>query len=140
MLKFEGVVTSGLQKAGNFMKKPTYRKQYLEKLGFIPFYGTLNIKLDDDFEINLKEEFNEELKIIHGNNTLGDVYFLNAEILTYDQNIKKKGAILFPIKTVHKIDTIEFIASEKLRESMMLEDNTKVIIQLNKNQKTTKNI
>ena len=140
MIKFEGIVTSGLQKAGTFMKKDTYKKQYLEKLGFKPYYGTLNIKLKNDVEINLKKEFNDDLKIIHGNDTLGDVYFLNAEISTEDSQITKKGAILFPTKTVHKIDTIEFVAPEKLREIMHLNDKSKVTIQLNTNQKTTNNI
>ncbi len=131
MLNFDGVVTSGLQKAGKFMQKDTYKKQYPKKLGFIPYNGTLNVKLKSDVEINLKEEFNEKLKIIEGNENLGDVYFLEAMIFTEDKEISETGAILFPTKTVHKIDTIEFVAKENLREKMNLKDNSKVIISIN---------
>lgn len=130
MLNFEGTVTSGLKKAGTFMQKDTYKKQYQEKLGFIPYNGTLNIKLKSDFEINLKEKFNDKLKIIEGDEKLGDVYFLDATISTKNKQISKKGAILFPTKTVHKFDTIEFVSPEKLRQSMQVKDNSEVIINI----------
>ena len=130
MLNFEGVVTSGLKKAGIFMQKDTYQKQYQEKLGFIPYNGTLNVKLKSDFEINIKEKYKDKLRIIEGDENLGDVYFLDATITTKNKKISKKGAILFPIKTVHKIDTIEFISPEKLRQSMHVKDNSEVIIKI----------
>ena len=130
MLNFNGIVTSGLQKAGKFMQKDTYRRQYQKKLGFIPYNGTLNIKLKSDVEINLKEKYNEKLKIINGNENLGDVYFLEATICTIDKSISEKGAILFPTKTVHKIDTIEFVAKNRLREKMNLNDNTQVRVSI----------
>lgn len=108
------------------MQKDTYQKQYQEKLGFIPFNGTLNVKLKGDVEINLKKKYNHQLKIIKGDEKLGDVFFLDATISS--ENKYKKGAILFPTRTVHKIDTIEFIAEDNLRETMQLKDNSKVII------------
>jgi riboflavin kinase len=112
------------------MKKDTYRQQYQEKLGFIPYNGTLNVKLKNDVEINLKEKFNDKLKIIKGNENLGDVYFLEAEIYTLNKEVSEKGAILFPTKTVHKIDTIEFVAKNRFREKMNLKDNTQVIVSI----------
>lgn len=130
MLNFEGKVTSGLGKAGMFMQKETYKKQYLNKLGFEPYLGTLNIKLNKDIEIDLKKTYDANLKIIKGDEKLGDVYFLSANI-SNEKNNTKKGAILFPTKTVHKTDTIEFVAEEKLRECMELNDDSKVIITIN---------
>lgn len=130
MLNLNGVVKSGLQKAGMFMQKDTYTKQYQEKLGFIPYNGTLNVKLESDIEINIQEKYNEKLKIIRGDENLGDVYFLEANILTYDKKNFETGAILFPTKTVHKTDTLEFVAKDKLREKMNLKDDSKVIISI----------
>ena len=130
MLIFRGVVTSGLQKAGKFMQKDTYRKQYQEKLGFIPYNGTLNVKLNHDVEIDIKEKYSDKLKIIKGNEKLGDVYFLEAIIYTDDEKISENGAILFPTKTVHKIDTIEFVAENRLREKMNLKDNSQVKVSI----------
>lgn len=126
MIEFKGFVTSGMQKAGMFMKKDTYQKQYKEKLGFIPFNGTLNVKLDEDVKINIKEEFDHKLKTIHGNSTLGDVYFIDA---TLKRNTKsEKGAILFPTRTTHHFDTLEFVSEKNLRKTMELTDNDEVII------------
>lgn len=130
MLNIRGIVTSGLGKAGTFMKKDTYKKQYMEKLGFKPYHGTLNVKLMNEVDINLKEKYNSKLKVINGNETLGDVYFLSATISSTTNNISTEGAILFPTKTVHKIDTIEFVSKEKLRDTMKLEDNSEVIISI----------
>lgn len=130
MVNLNGVVKSGLQKAGMFMQKDTYAKQYQEKLGFIPYNGTLNVKLENDVEINIQEKYNEKLKIIKGDENLGDVYFLEAIISTHDKKNSRTGAILFPTKTVHKTDTIEFVAKDKLREKMNLKDDSKVIISI----------
>ena len=66
MLSFEGKVSSGLQKAGQFMEKEVYKKQYLDKLGFIPYHGTLNIKLSNNITLNL-DNLHDKLKRIHGN-------------------------------------------------------------------------
>ena len=129
-MNLNGVVKPGLQKAGMFMQKDTYRKQYLEKLGFMPYNGTLNVKLENDIEINIQEKYNNKLRIIRGDENLGDVYFLEATLFTHDKSNCTKGAILFPTKTVHKIDTIEFVAKDKLREKMKLNDDSKVIISI----------
>lgn len=130
ILNLNGVVKSGLQKAGMFMQKDTYKKQYLEKLGFMPYNGTLNVELENDVEINIQKKYTEILRVIKGDKTLGDVYFLEATIFTSDKKISEKGAILFPTKTVHKIDTIEFVAKNNLREKMKLNDDSKVIISI----------
>lgn len=129
-VNLNGTVKSGLQKAGMFMQKDNYRKQYVKKLGFMPYNGTLNVKLEKDVEINIQEKYSEKLRIIEGNETLGDVYFLEAVLCTADKKISEKGAILFPTKTVHTVDTIEFVAKDKLREKMNLNDDSKVIISI----------
>lgn len=130
IVNLNGIVKSGLQKAGMFMQKETYVKQYMKKLGFMPYNGTLNVKLENDVEINIQEKYNEKLKIIKGDENLGDVYFLEATISTNDKKNSETGAILFPTKTVHKIDTLEFVAKDKLREKMNLKDDSKVIISI----------
>ncbi|RAP52827.1 MAG: hypothetical protein BZ138_02315 [Methanosphaera sp. rholeuAM270] len=127
-MKFEGKVTSGLRKAGGFIQKEVYQEQYLDKLGFKPYPGTLNIKLNKGVDINIKKKYEKRLKIIEGNNELGDVYFLMASIS--NDKTTTNGAILFPTKTVHKFDTLEFVSEEKLRDSMKLNDDSKVVISI----------
>ena len=130
MLTFKGKITSGLNKASGFMKKEIYSKQYIDKLGYHPYYGTLNISLEDDVHLDVNGKLKDDLKIIHGNFEYGDVYFLNAKITNPKNDITKKGDILFPTKTVHTFNTLEFVADEKLRLSMDLKDEDWVIIEL----------
>ena len=129
MLKFDGFVTSGLKKAGIFMKKNVYYKQYKDKLGFLPYAGTLNVKLKEEIEISVKDQIEEHLKKIEGNDKFGAVYFIDA---TLEANTEKEyGAILFPIKTTHNIDTLEFVSEKNLRKTLKLNDNDKITVIIN---------
>ncbi|MBQ6220743.1 MAG: CTP-dependent riboflavin kinase [Methanosphaera sp.] len=130
MLKFKGKITSGLNRASEFMKKDIYTGQYLDKLGYRPYFGTLNITLDDDIHLDVNGKLKKDLKIIHGNSEYGDVFFLNAKITNPKNNISKTGDILFPTKTVYTFNTLEFVADEKLRECLDVDDNDFVIIEL----------
>lgn len=131
MKEIEGIVTSGLQEAGEFIEKEVYHKQYMDKLGFIPYKGTLNIKLKNDITLDINDKLSEKLKKIDGDETLGDVYFLYAVLTNKNKTITKEGAILFPVKTVYTTNTLEFISHEKLRETMNLKDGTTVILEIN---------
>ncbi|MCI5867590.1 MAG: DUF120 domain-containing protein [Methanosphaera sp.] len=130
MLNFEGVISSGLQKAGDFIKLDVYKSQYEEKLGFMPFAGTLNIKLKDDIEIDIENEHSGNLQKIDGNDDYGDVFFLFAQITDLKNNITKSGAILFPIKSVYTTNTLEFVCEDNLRQCMDLEDDDEVILEI----------
>jgi len=44
-----GTVVSGLGRGGFFIALEGYSRQFAEKLGFIPFPGTLNIRLEEPF-------------------------------------------------------------------------------------------
>lgn len=130
MLTVKGKVTSGMKKASMFMQKDTYVRQYEEKLGFIPFFGTLNIKLDDNIYLDIDGELNKHLMIINGNDNLGDVYFLKARITNLDNNTSNNGAILFPTKTTYSLNTLEFVSKDKLREKLNLNDGSKVLVEV----------
>lgn len=126
VLKFDGFVTSGLKKAGIFMKKDIYYKQYEDKLGFLPYAGTLNVKLKEEIEISVKDQIEEHLQKIEGNDKFGAVYFIDATLKVNSK--KERGAILFPIKTTHNIDTLEFVSEKNLRKTLNLNDYDKVSV------------
>ncbi|MEM2535466.1 MAG: DUF120 domain-containing protein, partial [Candidatus Hadarchaeales archaeon] len=46
VMRLEGVVVSGLGEGSYYVKQEGYRKQFQEQLGFVPFPGTLNVKLN----------------------------------------------------------------------------------------------
>ncbi|WP_455646091.1 DUF120 domain-containing protein [Methanosphaera sp.] len=131
MALLEGTVHSGLQKASKFMEKSVYKEQYPNKLGFEPYPGTLNVKLKNNITLDIENKLAPQLKKIEGNEQFGDVFFLEASLSIKENTINKKGAILFPVKTVYKTDTLEFICEEKLRDTLNLKDGSTVILEIN---------
>ena len=125
MINFEGKVTSGLGKAGNFMQKDTYKKQYKNKLGFEPYPGTLNIIVEEDNLDNIKEMKNSCPNIIKPDQDFGAVKYITAKL----ENIIT-GAIVFPAKTTHEEHYLEFIARDNLREKLNLSDGDKVCLDI----------
>lgn len=130
MLFLEGTITSGLHEAGDFIEKKIYKKQYKRKLGFIPYSGTLNIKLKNNITLDIEDQLVNKLKKINGEGNLGDVFFLEASISTKDNKINKKGAVLFPVKTIYTTNTLEFVAEEKLRDTMHLKDGDEITLKI----------
>ena len=52
----EGTVFTGLGEGAYYIGKESYRKQIVEKLGFEPYPGTLNLKLSSDYDIKTRME------------------------------------------------------------------------------------
>ncbi|MEM2577176.1 MAG: DUF120 domain-containing protein, partial [Candidatus Bathyarchaeia archaeon] len=46
-IKLEGKVFSGLGEGAYYISQPEYKKQFIEKLGFNPYPGTLNVKIEE---------------------------------------------------------------------------------------------
>ena len=53
-MKIEGEVKSGLGKGSYFMSQEFYSNEFRKNLGFVPFPGTLNVVVSDEYldEIN----------------------------------------------------------------------------------------
>jgi riboflavin kinase, archaea type len=125
LMKIKGLITSGSQKGAFFMSQEVYTSQFREKLGFKPFKGTLNILLDEDALENVKEIKKGDLDLIKGAEGFGDVAFVKATI-----NDQIEGALIFPIKTNHPEEFLEFIAPEKLRIALKLRDGDEVTLSI----------
>lgn len=130
MYKVEGRVTSGMKKASMFMQKNQYVRQYEDKLGFTPYFGTLNITLDDNIYLDIEGQLRNHLMIIEGNHKYGDVYYLNAKIINPENDKSDYGAVLFPTKTTYSFNTLEFVSKDRLRESLDVDDGSKVIVEI----------
>ena len=52
----EGTVFKGLGEGAYYIGKEHYRKQFVEKLGFEPYPGTLNLKLTSDYDVKARAE------------------------------------------------------------------------------------
>jgi len=119
---FEGVVFSGVGEGAFYVS--IYSRRFLERLGFRPYPGTLNVRLRGRVG-----EFNEclsrtepilvEPPEIPGAR-LGRVQVYPAEIEGFSDTVY----IVRPLITIYKGDVVEFIAKVSLREALNLRDGS----------------
>lgn len=124
-MKVEGEITTGLGKAAFFLSQDFYKNSFDEKCGFVPFPGTLNIIIPKEYleEINSIKDSCEN--IIKPEGDFGAVKYIEATL-----NGEIKGAIVFPAKTVHEENYLEFIAPMKLRDKLNLKDGDIVTLEI----------
>jgi riboflavin kinase len=122
-MEIKGKIISGMGKGTYFMSQEIYIKQFQEKLHFKPFVGTLNIKLEKNLMNFLMNISQDRFGLVEGEGKLGDVKFIKAVL-----NHSISGALVFPAKTEHNEDVLEFISNENLRESLKLKDGDLVSV------------
>jgi riboflavin kinase, archaea type len=125
-MEIKGIITSGMGKGTYFMSQKFYIDQFLDKLHFKPFIGTLNIKIKPKEIANIMDIPNEKFGIIHGEGKFGDVKFIKAVL-----NDEVDGAIVFPAKTKHTEDVIEFISNKNIKKDLDLKDGNQVSVKIN---------
>jgi hypothetical protein len=119
----KGTVVSGLKKGREFLLKKEYLRQINEKLGFVPYPGTLNIRVTKEILKDLRK-IKEEHRI-QGFTSKGTTY---GDIKCYPGTIfDSHCVIIFPFKTTYT-DIIEIIAEDNLREKYDINDNISVDI------------
>jgi riboflavin kinase len=126
----EGVLFSGLGEGAYYVSKEPYRKQFIEKLGFDPYPGTLNIKLTSDYDIKTRSEIESYPAIeLQGfqNETRS---FGGAKCYPAIINNKVKGAILTAMRTHYDSSVIEIIAPICIRTHLKLKDGQKVKVEV----------
>lgn len=112
-----GKILSGLGQGQYFISREGYSSQFVEKLGFIPFPGTLNVLLEEPFPTERKtiriEGFAEEGR------TFGECRCYRIKINGM------QAAVVRPEKSRYPVELIEVIAAVKLR-ALGLEDGDPV--------------
>ena len=124
-MELKGIITSGQGKGAYFMSQPVYQEQFKEKLNFIPFPGTLNIRIGEKDINGLHEVPLEKMTNIEGGENFGEVLLIKAVL-----NDKIEGAIVFPKRTTHKENIIEFIAPQNIKEKLGIKDGDPVKINI----------
>ena len=123
-MKLKGEVTTGLGKAAFFLSQDFYVDNFIKNCGFKPYPGTLNIVVPEKHLEIINEIKNNCKDIIKPDEGFGAVKYIKA-ILNDDVN----GAIVFPAKTEHTENYLEFIAPMKLRDELDLKDGDIVSIE-----------
>jgi len=118
-LVLEGVLFSGIGEGAWYVSQEGYRRQFVEKLGFEPFPGTLNVRLKREYEDEKKRlEAIPSIQIEgfrDGTRSFGPVKCFRATI-----NDAERGALISAVRTHYGADVIELIAPHDLRSKLGL--------------------
>ncbi len=124
-MEINGIIISGMGKGAYFMSQDFYVEQFQEKLNFKPFVGTLNIKIKANDIASIMSIPRNKFVTVRGKGKFGDVKFIKAIL-----NNIVAGALVFPAKTKHTEDVLEFISDENLRKLLKLEDKDVVTVKI----------
>jgi riboflavin kinase len=123
-MKIDGEVTTGLGKAAYFLSQEFYTKEFKKNLGFVPYPGTLNVIVSEEYLDEINETKNSCENLIKPDEGFGAVKFIEAKL-----NDEIDGAIVFPAKTTHEENYLEFIAEIRLRDELDLNDGDTVSLE-----------
>jgi riboflavin kinase len=129
-ITLEGTIFTGLGEGAYYISKEHYRKQFIEKLGFDPYPGTLNLKLTTDYDLKTRTELEAYPAIeIQGfkneDRTFGLVKCYPATI-----DNKVKGALISALRSHYDNSVVEVIAPACLRKHLNLKDGYKVKVEI----------
>ncbi len=126
-MKIEGTVTTGLGKGAYFLSQDFYKNEFNKNCGFEPYPGTLNIIVPEEYLEKINEIKKNCTNLIKPDEGFGAVNYISAIL---NDNIE--GAIVFPAKTVHEENYLEFIAPDNLRDKLNLKDGDTVVLEIEK--------
>ena len=129
-ITLQGVLFSGLGEGAYYITKEGYRKQFIEKLGFDPYPGTLNVRLVTDYDLKSSSELEAYPAIeLEGfkdeSRTFGPVRCYPAIV-----NNKAKGAVIFAVRSHYGSSVLEIIAPKFLRRQLNLKYGNKVKVEI----------
>ncbi len=116
-MEIKGKITKGYGKGAYFLDKDFYKLNFHERCGFTPFPGTLNIIVPEE---KLKDI--EKLKMSCNNIIKPEKGFGGVKYIKAILEDSVTGAIVFPDKTSHEENYLEFIAKDYLRKKLYLKD------------------
>ena len=118
---FEGTVFSGMGEGAYYVNHEAYKQQFLSKLGFQPYPGTLNLRVrkEDQEEVRFLEA--SPFILIEGFTDAGRS-FGPAKCFLRKIADKADGAIILPVRTHYSGDVVELISLKFLREQLHLKD------------------
>jgi hypothetical protein len=118
----QGTVVAGSGTGKSFLALDGYFRQVREKLGFTPYLGTLNLKVERAVVEDLRDMRGTVLQGFHeSTETYGSVYCFPASVAEIG------GFVVLPEKSTYD-DVIEFIAPKKMRDAAHLKNFDKVAL------------
>jgi riboflavin kinase len=126
----EGTVFTGLGEGAYYISKERYRKQFMEKLGFDPYPGTLNLKLTTDYDVKARAELEAYPAIEVEGFVDEDRSFGPVKCYPVTIENEEKGALLLALRSHYDASVLEIIAPVPLRKRLRLKDGQKVKVEV----------
>ena len=126
-ISFTGVVASGLGEGRYYLSQPGYVVQFTERLGYSPYPGTLNVRVDSEAlrKVSLVEVWSG-IRIDGfqaSGRTFGGATCFPARMNGHTCHL------IHPDRTHYK-DVVEFVAPECLREALPVKDDDAVTVDI----------
>lgn len=129
-ITLEGTVFTGLGEGAYYISKEKYRKQFIEKLGFDPYPGTLNLRLTTDYDVKARNEL--EAYPSCGNRRLhkrrSNLWI--SKMLSSDHREQGKRRFDLDLRSHYDASVLEIIAPVPLRKHLNLKDGRKVKVEV----------
>lgn len=129
-ITLEGRAFTGLGEGAYYISREQYRKQFIEKLGFDPYPGTLNLKLTSEYDVRARSEIEAcpavEIEGFHSEDrSFGSVKCYPAIV-----DNRAKGALITALRSHYDTSVLEIIAPLALRKHLGIRDGCKVKIEI----------
>lgn len=121
--QLQGTIAGGLGEGRFYLSLPEYRQIIKDTLGFVPYAGTLNLKIEDA-ELWKKDALLAKAIATPGFLSNGRRY--GGALLRPCLIGNKKAAVIFPERTHHPENIIELIADVNLRSALGKKDGDAV--------------
>ena len=123
----KGRIVTGIGVGSRFIGMEWVREQILEKLGFDPYVGTLNVRMDE-------ETSRRYHSLLEGREGIPleplDERYHRGKCYRSRINDRVDGAIVVPIVPDYPVDLLEVIAPVNLRERLGLQDGSEVTVEM----------
>jgi len=129
-VELKGTLVSGMGEGAYYMGLKGYTKQFKSKIGYVPFPGTLNVRLDKKIHQEAIKQF-ETLNGVKiksfsdGKRTYGWVKCFSAKL-----NNSVNCELIILERTHHDDSIIELISKSCLRKTAKLKDGSKILIKI----------
>ena len=122
-ITIKGEIASGLGEGRYYISQKGYQKQFKERLGFKPYEGTLNVKVNKNDIVKLDILHTEKGMMLDGfkesGRTFGTVKIFPAELSDVS------CMVLMPARS-HYSDVLEIISEKHLRSALSLNEGDEI--------------
>ncbi len=122
-ITIKGRVVQGVMRGADLVKK--YKQRIKNLLGFEPFEGTLDIRLEK--QVNMYMYYSKKIEhvLLDGSHQV-DAFL--APVVLHIKNENYRCWAIRQTESVYKKDIIEIIASENIKEKFGLENKEEVMV------------